>query len=238
MNRKIWRDYWKIWRLRQITAPWKERAYFTTLWMPVYLLFVLPCIWIETMQEAAPVYYCYLIPVLWGTFTAHRIPFGLPKIAYLIPMSAADRKHYLVGMYWLKVAIPLTFSLAAMLTVRFLAWMDWYEFFFGILMQLLLSMVIQLTADRLPAEQKKGTLAHVGAWSIFAMCFGAVFLATAPLWIVIAESKPANYRWAFAVILCLQALLTLKCMRYYGALLKNSMFYESCLKTTVTERSK
>lgn len=237
MNRKIWRDYWKIWRFRQMKASWKERNFFTELWSMVYLLFVLPCFWLKAMQTAGPIYYSYLIPALWGLFTARRIPFGLFKIAYLVPMSAADRKHYLIGMYWLKVAVPLAFSLIAMLSVTFFSLMDWYEFFFGIFMQLLLSMVMQLTADRLPAEQKKGTLTHVGAWSVVAICFGFIFLATAPLWIVIGKVKPADYRWGFAGILCCQALLTLKCMRNYGALLENNMFYESRTKR-LTQRGR
>lgn len=228
MKKKIWRDYCSIWHFKRIKSEYRESTNVTTIWLLCYLFFLYPCLimgaaWDWGVIELAQ-YFCYMIPVLLEMFSAKMMPMGLPKVAYLVPMSAKDRKKYVCGMYWLKVAVPLMIVFAAMLLLTVFSYFRWRDLVFGIILQFLMALVVQLTAEYLPAEQRQGKLEHVSGWTVFTIGSSVFILC---IGVYICEVNSAAYDWILAAMVIWQLVLTIKCMSYYSHLVESCLFYEN-----------
>lgn len=77
-------------------------------WLMVYMLFILPFLSTVFSEKEITIYYYLTAVAIVVTPVLNNIfPMGLPKIMYLCPMGAGERKRYLVTAYVFKVSISV-----------------------------------------------------------------------------------------------------------------------------------
>lgn len=105
----IIRDYFSAFRIRNIVERYGGNNFAN--WFPfLYPLIIMPILVGEKMSAEPMMYvqhYGVALLFLYGMFAAPLHPVALPKLLYLCPMDASERRNYIRQSYVLKIIIGM-----------------------------------------------------------------------------------------------------------------------------------
>lgn len=105
----------------------KKNSNFSSVWLVIYMLFMLPLQIISRKDDLDTIirYYGIMIIFLVGMYATAIVKLSLPKQMYLCPLSKEERKKYLNCLCWIKIFLPIVIWLIVQ-TIGFIAgWSIW-----------------------------------------------------------------------------------------------------------------
>lgn len=225
MRSKIIMDYLCAWRWGRIkAAAARNNGWFAV----VYLLLFLPCMLLSFSSDIRLwlQYYACILPLLWNLSEAELLPLGLAKIQYLCPMTADERKKYLLSMYWLKVILPAVLFFILQVICAYLGWIHPAVILMGTFMCFLLSMVFQLN-PRLPMEKGSRFYEFNICQSVIRV-IGSVLFVCGSFYTGGGYDKGTQviFLIVYGVFVLIQFLMTAKAMTYFSEILNALLHYE------------
>lgn len=224
MRDKVIRDYFDAYRWEKMKNMTKNGGW----WTYFYIICIFPVILqVFDHVEFAACYYSVVLPMMWELLESQMLPMGLTKIQYLCPMEEKDRKHYLWGMYWLKVGMPVGLYLMCQIPALCLNWVKPMQMILETTLLLLFSLAIQV--NPLVETPKMGhPLYKIGFWRGFAGVWGILIMF---LFLFFEEAD-----WEGVLVPAIggimagwQLLLTIKTLTYLKPAVEITLHYENTL---------
>ena len=121
MFQKVVRNYLVGFRWEQIKKVYAEREIFEF----IFCFVLMPMVYhLYEEWEFMPFYWLVMIPVLFCRFSEPLHPMILPKIMYLCPMSAEERRYFVRRSGQLHLAVPVMMECIGLLILAAFGWMD------------------------------------------------------------------------------------------------------------------
>lgn len=222
----------------------------TGFWL-FYLFFILPVVWNVFQEKKAAVIYFSCVCVLVLSMLLGRIcPMRLSKIMYLCPMTAEERRQYLVISYVTKVLIGVLLSCIVEAIPFALGYVTWYSAVMAVFSVVMLAMGVNMAGgDRAfhPSDFKNRALKRrcygYNGWMIGQQIYAVIYCIAMFVWqftgAIVGEEKMSR----IGIVLCLifsaiNLLLTLILLTFFKGTTEVIMNYEMVYETDRTRRSR
>ena len=218
----------------------KDNGSITFFWV-IYFLCIMPLIWdaFENIKTAV-LYFAFAIAFVFSMLLGKICPMRLPKIMYLCPMEAEERRKYLLTSYVTKVLLSILLSCILEAVPYALGYVTWYSAFMAVFSIAMLSISINMaggdrafqpsdTKDRALKKRCSGYTGWLIGQQIYAVFYFIVMFVGQEM------TSEKNIPWAALVFYMISTVinlfLTLKLLTFFKGTLAVLMNYETVYET-------
>lgn len=213
----------------------------------MYIFCVMPTIGnIFKTKETAILYFSLVVALVMSLMLVTICPMRLPKIMYLCPMEAKERRQYLITSYASKVVLSVLISSLAEIIPLVLGYITWYAAAMVVFATAMLSMSINMAGgDRAfqASDEKDRALkkrnSNYPLWLIGQQIYAFFYFVAAFIGIGATGGKnaPLALLVFYLILSVINLFLTLKLLRLFPGMLEILMNYEMVYEVDRTRRS-
>lgn len=236
----VWRDMLTQIRNYKWFKSNRDNGSITFFWV-IYFLCIMPLIWdaFENIKTAV-LYFAFAIAFVFSMLLGTICPMRLPKIMYLCPMEAEERRKYLLTSYVTKVLLSILLSCILEAVPYALGYVTWYSAFMAVFSIAMLSISINMaggdrafqpsdTKDRALKKRCSGYTGWLIGQQIYAVFYFIVMFVGQEM------TSEKNIPWAALVFYMISTVinlfLTLKLLTFFKGTLAVLMNYETVYET-------
>ena len=224
----------------------KENGVSTVLWL-LYFWGILPAV-TGMFQEKrrAVIYFSFLCGLVLSVTLGRICPMRLPKIMYLCPMEARERRQYLMISYVTKILLVTLLSCAIEVIPYALGYVTWYAAVMAVFSIVMVAIGMNMAGGErafLPSDEKDRALKKrcfgYPAWlvgqQIYAMLYYVVIFIEQE--VMERESMPWLMIVFYLVLSAINLLLTVMVLTFFQGTTEVLMNYEMVYETDRVRRS-
>lgn len=236
----VWRDMLTQIRNYKWFKSNRDNGSITFFWV-IYFLCIMPLIWdaFENIKTAV-LYFAFAIAFVFSMLLGTICPMRLPKIMYLCPMEAEERRKYLLTSYVTKVLLSILLSCIVEAVPYVLGYVTWYSAFMAVFSIAMLSISINMAGgDRAfqPSDTKDRALkkrcSGYPGWLIGQQIYAVFYFIV--MFVGQEMTSEKNMPWAVLVFYMISTVinlfLALKLLTFFKGTLAVLMNYESVYET-------
>lgn len=242
----VWKDMLKQIRSYKWFRKKTENGTSVSFWI-CYIFCILPSVGnVFREKESAVLYFTLVVALLPSMMLGTICPMRLPKIMYLCPMEAKERRQYLTTSYVSKVVLSVLISSLAEIIPLVLGYITWYAAVMVVFAVAMLSMSINMAGgDRVfqASDEKDRALkkrnSNYPLWLIGQQIYAFVYFIAAFIGIVVTGGKnaPLAVLVFYLILSVINLFLTLKLLSFFPGMLEILMNYELVYEVDRTRRS-
>lgn len=205
-------------------------------WM-IYFFCIIPLIWgAFENRKAGVLYFSFAIALVLSLLLGRICPMRLPKIMYLCPMEAEERRKYLVTSYVTKVLVSVLLSCIAEAIPYALGYVTWYSALMAAFSVAMLTISTNMAGgdrvfqasdakDRALKKRCSGYNGWMIGQQIYAIFYFIIMFLGQEM--TSEENMPSIMLVLFMILTAINLFLTLRLLTFFKGTLEVLMNYES-----------